>query len=386
MAQQNSRRIRLTAGPAALIALLATLAPAAGQAPPQPMVTVAHPIAKRITTWDEYSGRFEAVEAVEVRARVSGFIDKVHFKDGQIVKAGDELYTIDPRPFELAVESAAAEVARNKAQVALAEDEVERARPLVKSGAVTERDLDQREANLNVTRAQLLAAMANLKTAELNLEWTTVKAPIAGRISDTKVDMGNLVTGGTLNTTLLTTIVSLDPIHFVFDASESDYLRYSRQRISGERPSSRETANPVKVRLADEQGWPHEGRMDFVDNQFNARAGTMRGRALLDNKDQLFAPGMFARLALFGGDVDALLIPDSVVLSDQMRKIVLVVADDGTVAARPVELGPISDGLRVVKSGLDAGDRIVIEGLANPMVHPGAKVAARAGEIRSAAN
>lgn len=268
-----------------LLALAAAVAvPAVAQAPPTPTVMVAPPIAKRITVWDEYSGRFEAVETVEVRPRVSGFVDKIHFKDGQLVKVGDPLFTIDPRPFEIAVESARAEIARAQATVTLAESEVARAAPLVKSSAVTERDFTQRNANLSVTQAQLQVAQANLKSAELNREWTVVRAPVSGRISDRKVDIGNLVIGGVQGATLLTTIVSLDPIHFVFDVSEADYLRYMRLERSGDRASSREASNAVRVRLADETEWAHEGTMDFLDNQFNPRSGTMRGRAILDNK------------------------------------------------------------------------------------------------------
>lgn len=354
------------------------------QAPPAPAVTVAKPLAKRIANWDEYSGRFEAVETVEVRARVSGFVDKIHFKDGQIVKTGDPLFTIDPRPFEIAAESARADIARAKAQVALALSEVERAAPLVRSGAVTERDYTQRSANLSVTEAQLQVAEAALKAAELNLEWTVVKAPIAGRISDRKVDIGNLVTGGsTGNTTLLTTIVSLDPIHFLFDVSESDYLRYARLALSGQRQSSRAAEFPVRLRLADEADWPHEGHMDFLDNRLNPRSGTMRGRAVFENKDELFSPGIFARLRLFGGEADALLIPDSAIVSDQMTKIVFVVGDDGMVKAAPVVLGQLSEGLRVITKGLTPSDNVVIDGLANPMVRPGAKVTPQPGEVKA---
>jgi membrane fusion protein, multidrug efflux system len=355
------------------------------QAPPAPSVTVAKPIAKRITTWDEYSGRFEALETVEVRPRVSGFVDKVHFKDGQVVKAGDPLFTIDPRPFRIATESAEAEIERARAQVALAASEVDRAAPLVNSGAVTERDYTQRAANLAVQKAALAVAEASHRSAKLNLEWTVVKAPISGRISDRKVDPGNLVIGGEQGTTLLTTIVSQDQIHFVFDVSESDYLRYQRLATSGQRESSRDKSNPVRIRLSDETEWAHEGAMDFVDNQLNPRSGTMRGRAILTNKDQLFAPGIFARLRLFGGDVDALLVPDSSIVSDQMRKIVFVVGEDGAVKGVPVTLGPIADGLRVVKSGLSANDNVIIDGLANPMVRPGTKVTAEPGEIKAAA-
>ena len=368
-----------------LLALAAAVAvPAVAQAPPTPTVMVAPPIAKRITVWDEYSGRFEAVETVEVRPRVSGFVDKIHFKDGQLVKVGDPLFTIDPRPFEIAVESARAEIARAQATVTLAESEVARAAPLVKSSAVTERDFTQRNANLSVTQAQLQVAQANLKSAELNREWTVVRAPVSGRISDRKVDIGNLVIGGVQGSTLLTTIVSLDPIHFVFDVSEADYLRYMRLERSGDRASSREASNAVRVRLADETEWAHEGTMDFLDNQFNPRSGTMRGRAILDNKNHLFAAGVFARLRLFSGEVDALLIPDSAVVSDQMSKIVFVVGEDGVVAAAPVTLGPIVDGLRVVREGLEAGQNVVLDGLANPMVRPGAKVEIEAGAIKPA--
>lgn len=376
------RRAATRVGGAALLSLMCAFS-AEAQAPPPPTVTVAAPLAKRVTIWDEYWGRFEAVESVEVRARVSGFIDKIHFKDGQLVKAGDLLFTIDPRPFRIAVESAEAEVTRTKAQVNLAENEVERARPLLKSAAVTERDFDQRQANLSVVRAQQHAAEAALKNAELNLEWTEVTAPISGRISDNKVDVGNLVAGGNAaTTTLLTTIVSLEPIHFIFDVAEADYLRYTRMRMSGERMSA---ANPAKVKLADEEGWAHEGRMDFIDNQFNPRSGTMRGRAIFDNKNQLLSPGMFGRLKLFGGESDALLVPDSAIVADQMRKIVYTVGEDGVVKPTPVTLGPIDEGLRVVKSGLTASDRVIIDGIANPFVRPGAKVTPEAGEIKAVA-
>lgn len=367
-----------------LLALPAALPlPAAAQAP-LPTVTVAPPIAKRITLWDEYSGRFEAVEVVEVRPRVSGFVDKIHFTDGQLVKAGDPLFTIDPRPFEIAVEGARAEIARVKATVALAESEVARAAPLLKSDAVTERDFTQRNANLSIAKAQLQIAEANLKSAELNREWTVVKAPVSGRISDRKVDVGNLVIGDVQGATLLTTIVSLDPIHLVFDVSEADYLRYMRLERSGDRVSSRNASNAVRVRLADETEWAHEGTMDFLDNHFNPRSGTMRGRATLDNKDHLFAAGIFARLKLFSGEVDALLVPDSAVISDQMNKIVFVVGNDGVVTAVPVVLGPIVDGLRVVREGLHAEQKVVLDGLANPMMRPGAKVETEDGVIKPA--
>ena len=191
-----------------------------------------------------------------------------------------------------------------------------------------------------------------------------------------------IVTGGSSATTLLTSIVSLSPIHFVFDVSESDYLRYSRLNLSGERASSRDVGNPVKVKLADETGFVHEGRMDFVDNQLNARSGTMRGRAVLTNKDQLLQPGLFGRVQLFGGDVDALLVPDSAIVSDQMRKIVFTIGEGDTIVAKPVTLGPIFEGLRVIRTGIAKTDQLVVDGIANPMVRPGAKVTPEAGEIK----
>lgn len=369
------------------VMVLSTAGALAQTEPPAIPASVATPILKRVTQWDEYSGRFAASEMVEVRPRVSGFVDKIHFKDGQIIKAGDILFTIDPRPFEIAVESAKAELARTTAQVDLAETEVERAEPLAKSRTITERDFDQRKANLNIARAQQQAAQANLKSAALNLEWTQVKAPIAGRISDRKVDVGNLVSSGqTGTTTLLTTILRTDPIYFLFDVSESDYLRYARMFLTNGHKSSREAENPVRIRLADETLWSRTGKMDFLDNQLSPRSGTLRSRAILENKDELLTPGVFGRLQLFGGEIDALLIPDSAVLSDQARKIVFALGPGNVVRPAPVTLGPIVDGLRVVRDGLQPADRVIIDSLANPAVRPGVKVAPQAGEIKAVFN
>ena len=222
-----------------------------------------------------------------------------------------------------------------------------------------------------------------MKQAQLNLEWTEVRAPIAGRISDKRVDAGNLITGGQTGATLLSVIVSIDPIHFVFDGSETDFLHYLRLAAAGTRPSSRDAQNPVAVRLADETEYTHTGRMDFVDNAVNPKTGTIRGRAIFDNKDGFLTPGFFGRLRLFGGSHDALLIPDGAIASDQASKIVFTVADDGTVGTKRVELGPIIDGLRVVRSGLAPTDRIVIDGL--PRARPGQKVTAEDGTIKATA-
>ncbi|MEL7048417.1 MAG: efflux RND transporter periplasmic adaptor subunit, partial [Pseudomonadota bacterium] len=281
-----------------------------------------------------------------------------------------------------------AAIAQRKAEVALQISEVERAKPLVKSRAVTERDLDQREANLLVAQAQLAAAEANLSRAELDLQWADVRAPISGRVSDRRVDVGALIGGGQSGgeATILTSIVSLDPIHFSFDASEADYLRYVRLSRSGKRASSRDSGNPVRIRLLDEKGWPWSGTMDFVDNRLSARSGTIRGRAIVGNPDRVLTPGLFARMQLFGGEYDALLIPDKAIVADQTRKIVFVVSDDNKVVPKPIELGVLqAGGLRVIKSGLTATDKVVIDGIANPAVRPGATVTPESGEIAEAA-
>ena len=211
-------------------------------------------------------------------------------------------------------------------------------------------------------------------------------APIAGRISDKKVNEGNLVNGGSGTTSLLATIVSLDPIQFLFEASESDYLRYTRANLSGARRSSRDVSNPVRIRLADETDWTHVGKMDFVDNQLDPRTGTIRGRALVDNKDLLFTPGVFGRIQLFAGDVDAILIPDRAVISDQARKIVFALDADDKIVPKPVVLGGMHEGLRIVLKGISADDRVVVDGIANPAVRPGVKVKPELSDAKAASN
>jgi membrane fusion protein, multidrug efflux system len=350
--------------------------------PPPPSVAVSPPIQKSITEWDEYTGRFEALATVDVRARVSGFIDSIHFKDGQIVKQGDLLFVIDPRPYRLTVEQAKADVERAQSKLEIATSDVNRAAPLVQSQTLTGREFDTRKSVQRDAAGAVGSAEASLKQAELNLEWTEVRAPVGGRISDKRVDAGNLITGGTTGATMLTSIVTLDPIHFIFDGSEADFIRYLRLAKAGTRPSSRDVQNPVAVRLADETDYKHMGRMDFVDNVVNVKTGTIRGRAIFDNQDGLLTPGFFGRLRLFGGTKNALLIPDGAIASDQASKIVFTVANDGTVGTKKVELGPIVDGLRVVRSGLAANDRIVVEGLAR--ARPGQKVTAENGTIKAA--
>jgi multidrug efflux system membrane fusion protein len=349
--------------------------------PPPPPVTVARPLQKMITEWDEYTGRFTALESVEVRARVSGFIESVHFNEGQMVKQGDLLFVIDRRPYQLAVEQAKADLERAHAKLEIASLDVQRGAPLVRNQTVTEREFDTRKSTEKDAAGQVGSADAAVKQAELNLEWSEVRAPISGRISDKRVDAGNLITGGPSGATLLTVIVSVDPIHFVLDASEADFLHYLRLAQAGTRPSSRDVQNPVAVRLADETDYVHKGRMDFVDNAINPKTGTMRGRAIFDNNDGFLTPGSFGRLRLFGGEHDALLVPDAAIASDQSRKIVFTVADDGTVGTKLIELGPIVDGLRVIRSGLAATDRIVIDGIQR--ARPGQKVKPEDGKIEA---
>jgi membrane fusion protein, multidrug efflux system len=356
--------------------------PAAAAAPPPP-VTVAHPLQKNITEWDEYTGRFQAVETVEIRARVSGYIDQVHVNEGQVVKQGDLLFVIDQRPFRLAVDQAKADLERAQAKLEIATLDVQRATPLIENQTLTGREFDTRKSTQRDAAGQVASAEAALKTAQLNLEWTEVRAPITGRISDKRVDAGNLITGGPNGATLLTVIVSIDPIHFIFDGSEADFIHYLRLAKTGARQSSRDAQNPVLVRLADETEFTHQGHMDFVDNAVNPKTGTIRGRAVFDNKDGFLTPGFFGRMRLFGGTHDALLVPDAAIASDQSRKIVFTVADDGTVGIKLVELGPIVDGLRVIRSGLAATDRIVIDGL--PRARPGQKVKPEDGEIKTVA-
>ena len=369
---------------AAAFSLLSVAALAQGGPPAMP-VSVSEPIAKQVVQWDEYSGRFEARAIVEVRARVSGFVDKLHFKDGQWVNAGDRLFTIDKRPYEIAVESAAADVARNKAQDELADLQVGRGASLIASRTITEQDNDTRKSNLAVARAQLKAAEAALHNAQLNLEWTEVTAPLAGRISDRRVDPGNLIQGGQQGATLLSTIVSTDPIYFLFDVSEADHLRYQRLQLMGVRAQAGSSTIPVRIKLADESEWRRLGTIDFVDTVLSPRSGTVRTRAVVENSDHLLTPGVFGRVQLYGGEYNAVLVPDTAIVSDQARKIVFVVGSDNVVQARPVRLGPLYEGLRVVHDGLKPDDRVVLDGLANPMVRPGAKITPQPGKITASA-
>jgi RND family efflux transporter MFP subunit len=347
--------------------------PEAAAAAPAPPVTVAQPTKRVVTDWDEFTGRFDAVDEVQVRARVTGFVTSVEFKDGAIVKAGDLLYQIDPRQYEAVAEQAKGQLADGQAKIDLAQRELNRAETLVKTDAVAENVLDQRRQALAAAQAATLEAEGALKRAELDVEFTKVKAPINGRISRHLVSVGNLVQGSESGATLLTSIVSLDPIYLYFDMDESIYLKNNKLWFEGRRPSSRDTPNPVQIALSGETKPSHEGRMDFLDNRLDVSTGTLRGRAVVDNHDLSILPGQFARTRVLGSaPYEALLLPDSAIATDQSRKIVFVVRDDDVVEARPVTLGALDDGLRVIKDGLKGDDKVIVDGLQRARI--GAKV------------
>ncbi len=343
------------------------------EAPATP-VTVAYPTVKPIIEWDEYTGRFEAIDRVDVRSRVSGYLTEVAFTEGQVVKKGDLLFKIDARPFEAALRLAEAEAGEAQARLRLARQQLGRTQTLVSKGHVSRARYDQHLAEMNSASASVEAANARVEAARLDVEYTEVRSPITGRISDEFVSLGNLINGGAQGGTLLTTIVSMDPIHFEFTASEADYLKYVRLDQSGSRPGSRDNANPVQVKLLDEASFSHTGSMSFVDNQLDISTGTMRGRATFANPDGTFAPGMFGRLRLVGsGEYDAVMISDSAIQTDQAEKFVWVADTDDVAQRRTVELGPIIDGLRVIRGGLEGSDRVIVAG--TQFVASGAKLA-----------
>jgi RND family efflux transporter MFP subunit len=361
-----------------------TAAPPAAAAMPPPEVTVATPLQREITEWDEYTGQFSAVEFVEMRPRVSGYIESVHFKDGQLVKAGDLLYIIDPRPFDIALASAQAQLENATAQRQLAQAQLARAGSLRKNDFVAASTYDERLAELRSAEAAVETANAAIRSAQLDLEWTHVTAPISGRIGRNAVTEGNLVVGGSgVNATLLATIVSLDPIYLDFDLSESDFLAYQRASAAGRMTSTRDNAIPVFARLFDEEDWPLKGNLNFIDNQVAREAGTIRARAVFANPTALITPGQFGRVRIPGSEpYQAILIPDSAIVTDQSRKIVLTVGADGKVVPKIIRPGPFNDelGLRIVREGLDPADRIVINGLLR--ARPGAQVTPVSGEIQ----
>jgi RND family efflux transporter MFP subunit len=365
---------------AALILLAPALAgcgqgqPPGSGPPPPPTVTVAKPVERGIVDQDEYVGRFVAVDSVEVRARVSGYLDQIHFRDGQMVKQGDLLFTIDKRPFQNTVAQARGTLAQAKANLAFTEADLERAKQLVRDRTITEQTFDQRTQAQRSAAASVASNEAAVRQAELDLEFTELRAPIAGRIGDRRVSRGNLVTGGTGATTMLANIVSLDPIRFEFTMDEASYLRYERFSSSGKEVTGRDGGVIVELKLLDEKTFEHRGYMDFVDNTIDRSSGTIRGRASFSNPDAVLTPGMFGRIRVPGSPTyNALLLPDAAIGTEQIRKFVLVVGDDNTAVQRYVTLGPLSDdNLRIIKDGIKAGDRVIVNGLMR--VRPGQKV------------
>jgi multidrug efflux system membrane fusion protein len=344
--------------------------PAAAGPPP---VTVAQPVKRTVTDWDEFTGRFEAVEEVQVRARVGGFVTSVEFRDGAFVKTGDLLYVIDARPFEAVALQAEGQLSDARAKAELGKRELDRALTLNQTQAVADSIVDQRRQTLQAANAAISQAEGALKAAQLNIEFTHVVAPLSGRVSRHLVSVGNLVQGSEGSSTLLTSIVSLDPIYIYFDMDEATYLKNNRLYFAGKRPSSRDTPNPVQVTLVGETKPSHDGKVDFLDNRLDVSTGTLRGRAVIPNKDLSILPGQFGRVRLIGSlPYEALLLPDSAVATDQSRKVVFVVKDDDTVEARAVTLGPLDEGLRVIRDGLKPEDRVIVDGLQRARV--GAKV------------
>lgn len=373
------QRAGLIALPVALVAASVGIAykdaPAATAAPPLPTVTVATPLVREVNEWDEYVGRFEPSRAVEVRPRVSGAVTGVHFTDGAVVQKGQLLFTIDPRPFTAALAEARAGLASAQSDLALAHSDLARAQRLSAVDAVSRSDVERLQARVRAGSAAVAAAQARVRSRALDVEFTQVRAPIAGRISDRRVDAGNLVAAGEgQGGSLLTTINALDPIYFTFDGSEALFLKTKRAREAGAQ------ASPAEIRLQDETDYRWKGRLDFTDNRLDARSGTIRGRAVLRNPGMFLTPGMFGNMRLSSGGTErALMVPDTAIQTDQARKLVLTVAADGSVAPRPVELGPVIDGLRIVRSGLTPQDRVVIAG--TQMAMPGAKVSPKPGKI-----
>ena len=344
--------------------------------PPPTPVTVAPPTKRTVTDYDEYVGRFIAVNSVEVRARVSGYLDSVDFKDGQLVKDGDLLFTIDKRSFQNAVAQARATLSAAQSNLAFTEADYTRGQQLVKEKTITDQTFEQRSQAFRNARAAVNGAEAQVRTAELDLEFTELRAPIPGRIGDRRVTPGNLVTGGTGgNTTLLATIVSTDPIYFEFTFDEASYLRYERNAGTGADIASRGASVPVGLKLIDEKDFSHDGRMDFVDNVIDRTSGTIRGRAVFANANGVFTPGMFGRVRVPAtSPYEALLVPDTAIGSEQARKYVLVVDAQNKTVQKYVTLGQLIDGkLRVIKEGLAADDKVIVNGIAR--VRPGQAVA-----------
>jgi multidrug efflux system membrane fusion protein len=370
---------------AIVVLSLATLVAGCGDsdqkkaAPPPPAVTIAKPVKRTVSDFDEYVGRFVAVNSVEVRARVSGYLESIHFKDGQTVKQGDLLFTIDKRPFQNAVDQARANLTAAKSNLAFTEADFTRGQQLVRDKTITDQTFEQRSQAYRNSQASVANVEAALRTSELDLEFTELRAPVDGRIGDRRVSQGNLVTGGTGGaTTLLATIVSTDPIRFEFTFDEASYLRYERlaqgKKSDKEDVASRGAGTKVSLKLIDEKDFSHEGSMDFVDNVIDRSTGTIRGRAVFANPNGVLTVGMFARVRVPASPpYEALLLPDSAIGTEQVRKFAMTVNAENVATPKYITLGQTTaDGLRVIKDGLGPDDRVIVNGLLR--ARPGQKV------------
>lgn len=369
-----SGRARLAAGLVAALALAGCFdggkKEAAGAPPPPPKVTAATPVVKDIMERDEFTGRFAAVDSVDIRARVSGYLDKIEFEEGTVVKAGDPLFTIDPRPYQATLDEAKSSLTIAKTELDFASKELERAESLVGRGDISRSTLDERRQRVAAAQARIEGAKATARRAEIDLEFTEIRAPFTGRISLKQVSVGNLVKA---DETVLTNIVSLDPIYFYFDVDEQSYLAYARMALDGNRASGRIPSYEVSVMLSDEKEGEFTGRLDFVDNRIDEATGTMRVRAVFANPDFLLQPGLFGRISIPGSPVyKGILIPDEAIASDQSRRLVYVLDEANVANPQVIRPGPRIDGYRVVREGLTGTERIVVNGLAR--VRPGVKV------------
>ncbi|OYY11534.1 MAG: efflux transporter periplasmic adaptor subunit [Rhizobiales bacterium 35-68-8] len=342
-------------------------------APPPPVVTVAKPQSIPVTEYDEYVGRFQAINRVSVNARVSGYLDKISFTDGQMVKEGDLLFTLDQRPYKIALQQAEANLTQAKANLEFTSADLDRAKTLLEdrnSTAISRQTFDQRTQSQKTSAATVQAQEAAVAQAKLDLQFTELRAAVTGRIGDRRVSVGNYVQGGSGSPTLLAIIVSTDPIYFEFSFDEASLLRYQRMRQQG---ADRSGGGPVELKLIDDKGWPYKGKMDFLNNIVDPETGTIRGRAVFDNKTDLFKPGMFARIRIAGAEpYQALSVPDVAIGSQQLQKFVYLVGPENTVQVRPVEIGPLEGSRRVIKSGLKPDDVVIVNGLMR--VRPGVKV------------
>jgi multidrug efflux system membrane fusion protein len=369
------RRVFSFASPLLALGVLITLAgcnknaaaPHGGM-PPPPDVSVATVVSKPVRQWDAFTGRVAATDSVDVRARVSGYIQRIAFKEGDEVKQGDLLFVIDPRPYKAALDNAAAQLDRARASAKLAQAQDQRAQSLIKTGAISHDDYDTRNATLAQANAEVHASEAALATARLNLEFTEVRSPIGGRVGRALLTLGNLVQA---DQTALTSVVSQDPVYVYFQPDEQTFLRYSELARKGQRANS---ANPVRIGLANDSGFPYAGTVNFVNNQVDPATGTINARAVVPNPDRVFTPGLYARVQLEGSaEFKALLIDDKAVLTDQDRKYVYVLGAENKAMRKDVALGGMVEGLRVVQSGLDANDKVIVTGL-QKIFFPGAPV------------